>query len=90
MLQYVTKSEMNYEICNWFNNFALAFSKKQENLLQISEKKMCESLYYAAHKFKSIYLLKALAKLSHNLLKALANYQTMSQPVACQWTHNLK
>ena len=44
MLQYVTKVELNYEICNRFNNFALAFSKKQENLLQISEKK-CLKVY---------------------------------------------
>ena len=28
---------------------------------------MFESLYYAAHKFKSIYLLIALAKLPHNV-----------------------
>lgn len=72
----------------------MAFSKKQENLLQISEKKMCESLYYAAHKFKSIYLLKALAKLSHNLLKALAklpnNVTTSGKPVDTQSKINVQ
>ena len=40
---------------------------------------MFESLYYAAHKFKSIYLLTSVAKLSHNVTTSGKPVDTQSK-----------
>ena len=53
--------------------------KSKKIFCKFQKKKMCESLYYAAHKFKSIYLLKALAKLSHNVTTSGKPVDTQSK-----------